>query len=175
MTDTPHSFNSIDVHPAEPAGDDHWAGPEARYARFDADDAALRKQWARDSVDEADHNASLARIYRDTAASSAHRSDINADRSSVNADSADLSAGSARLAAETAGLSAEIANTAAQSAISARNLAHTLIMFALGLSLGLMLAILIYLWVVTITRDVAPLAPYHGATPTAPHQLRPAP
>ena len=186
MADTPHFLNSIDVDPVEPDSDDPWAGgPEARYARFDAEDAALLKESARDSVRDARHGARMSESYSDCARSSAEQANIHAgaaDRSAGNArlavETAELSADRSHTAATSAHLSAEIANRAAQSATSARHLAYTLIMFVLGLSLGFMLAILIYLWVVTIAHDVAPLAPaltpYHGATPTAPHQLRPA-
>lgn len=165
MTDTPHFLNSMDVDPADPDGGDAWAvGPEARYARFYAEDAALLKESARDSVRDARHGARMSEIYYNSARSSA-------DQANIHAGAAGRSAGSARLAVETAEisadrshtaatsahLSAEIANRAAQSASSARYLAYTLIMFVLGLSLGFMLTILIYLWVVTITRDVAPV------------------
>ena len=185
MADTPHFLNSIDVDPVEPDSDNPWdGGPEPRYARFDADEAALLKESARDSVRDARHGAGMSESYSDCGSS--------AEQANIYADAAHLSAGNARLAVETAELSAdrsdtaatsahlsaEIAHRAAQSATSARHLAYTLIMFVLGLSLGFMLAVLIYLWVVTIAHDVAPLAPaltpHHDATPTAPHQLRPA-
>ena len=186
MADTPHFLNSLDVDPAEPDSDDSWAvGPEARYARFGADDAALLKESARDSVRDARHGARMSQIYYDSARSSADQANIHAGAAGRSAgdarlavETAEISADRSHTAATSAHLSAEIANRAAQSASSARHLAYTLTMFVLGLSLGFMLAILIYLWVVTTARDVAPLAPaltpYHGATPTAPHQLKPA-
>ena len=182
MADTPHFLNSMDVDPAEPDGGDGWAvGPEARYARFGADDAALLKESARDSVRDARHGARMSQIYYDSARSSADQANIHAGAAGRSAgdarlavETAELSADRSHTAATSAHLSAEIANRAAQSASSARHLACTLIMFVLGLSLGVMLAILIYLWVVTIAHDVAPLTPYHGATPTVPHQLKPA-
>ena len=165
MADTPHFLNSIDVDPVEPDSDNPWdGGPEPRYARFDADEAALLKESARDSARDARHGAGMSESYCDCARSSTERANIYAT--------------AADEAATSAHLSAEIAHRAAQSATSARHLAYTLIMFVLGLSLGFMLAVLIYLWVVTIAHDVAPLAPaltpHHDATPTAPHQLRPA-
>ena len=165
MADTPHFLNSIDVDPVEPDSDNPWdGGPEPRYARFDADEAALLKESARDSARDARHGARMSESYSDCARSSTERANIYAT--------------AADEAATSAHLSAEIAHRAAQSATSARHLAYTLIMFVLGLSLGFMLAVLIYLWVVTIAHDVAPLAPaltpHHDATPTAPHQLRPA-
>ena len=110
MADTPHVLNSMDVDPAEPDSDDGWAGgPEARYARFDAEDAALLKEWATDSVRDARHGARMSEIYDDSARSSANQANIHAA-------AADRSAGSARIAVETAELSADRSNTAATSA-----------------------------------------------------------
>jgi hypothetical protein len=51
----------------------------------------------------------------------------------------------------------------------ARQVTYILIMFVLGISLGLMLAIMLYLWVVTIAHDVAPrFVPYQGAATGSP-------
>ena len=98
MADTPHFLNSIDVDPVDPDSDDRWdGGPEPRYARFDADDAALLKESARDSARDARHGARMSESYSDCARSSTERANIHATRSS---------AGNARLAVETAELSA---------------------------------------------------------------------
>lgn len=185
MADTPHFLDSIDVDPADPSSNDPWGtDPEPRYARFEADDAAVRKDAAIDfALDEAHSNARWSRIYSDCARSEANRATIYRDTaetwaacSDIDADRASVSAGSAWLAAETANLSAEIAGSAARSATADRRLAFSLTMFVLGLILGVMLAVLIYLWVIAIAHDAAPgtpgLLPHHGATPTADQQFK---
>lgn len=153
MADTPHFLDSIDVDPAEPHSNDPWRiEPGSRYARFDADDTALRTDAATDlAVDEARSEANLAKAYRDTAASSADRADIDAD-------SAAVSAVRAELAAAGADLSAEIASSAAQSAALERHLAFRLPAFVLGVIVGLMLAAVILVGV-AIARGATPLAP----------------
>jgi hypothetical protein len=198
MADTPHFLDSFDVDPVEAHSNDPWrTGPEPRYARFDADDTAEREHAARDFAGpEARSDARWTRwvgwparqarwggkAYRDTAPSSAARSDLDAEcakfmadtawlradatqsegRARLTPESAEVSAVRAELAAAAADLSAEIASSAAQSAAVERHLAFRLPTFVLGVIVGLMLAALIFVGV-AIARGATPRAP--GLTP----------